>query len=1090
MRDQSTFQRIILSLLFSILLIADPGGLNAADTGKIIGVIKDAENGQPMPGVNVLIAGTELGAATDMKGRYVIVNVPVGRFDLVATMMGYTRMTKTEVLVTMGRTSNVDFSLKSTVLEGETVTVVAERDVLHKEVSYSQEVITAVQIIEAPAIRSLTDFVSKQAGVSDDLGIRGGSTDQTGTIVNGLVFVNERLGEPEGSIPLSAVEQVSVVKGVYNAEYGNFRSGMVEVTTKTGSRSKYSGRFDISMNDAHMKRFGESLYSYNNFILRSELDPDVAFAGTEAAWANDDYTRGQYRSFLGWNKMADLYNRGKTEAEQATPLDLYLWDAWMHMVAPPFDRLAELGYHVPDDLRQKMIDHAHEPEGSDSDWNIDIGFGGPLPFLSKLLGNTTFYFSHNSNERYYVLPMTVPSVNDHTSMLTLQTNITSSFKMKINALYRDQTGVSTGGKANRFPTGVGAIMPANNINGLTAGDEENVFNPVLFTPLSNNTDLFGVEFTHTINPKTFWNFKASREHRQTEAAPTWANLISIEQFWTIEPQEYLDNFSERSNHAIAEFGPIKVNEMPYYYSTGNIEIDGFAHSGHYEQPFGSNAHRFAQIGPSWFDSTRIETWRIRFDMASQVNYNHFIKAGLEVNYTDFRHNFRSHWYGHTGGHQVFQWNRYPIQAGFFFQDQMSYEGVVANLGFRVDYYNPGGKWPETDPYDEEAFTAAGDRDLLFENGLDLNVFDYWDQIGILKPVKKFWTVSPRLGLSFPVTEKSKFYFNYGHFRSLVPFRNMYFVRNRPLKQGIQELGNPNMEPPRTISYETGVEYNLSDLYLIRISGYFKDVTGQHGSADYVSANGRVEYDSWANNNYQDILGAEISITKNVGDWFTGWANFDFYLRKNGFTGKSVYYEDPSQDAVFGLYEGQESTFLPQPGFRANLTFHVPQDFGPALMGIHPIGGWMLSVLPIWTSGNYFTWNPLGKFHLQDNLKYPDYFVMDARLSKRFRISGMMFEAYLNVNNVFNIKRPRFNRSYAYEGNSDEMDYLASLHLPMYDSPEYDALRASSPEGYYEPGDDNVGTLRSDEKPYINDPNGIMWLFDRPRDIWFGVVFRF
>ncbi|NIQ10104.1 MAG: TonB-dependent receptor, partial [Gammaproteobacteria bacterium] len=60
------------------------------------------------------------------------------------------------------------------------------------------------------------------------------------------------------------------------------------------------------------------------------------------------------------------------------------------------------------------------------------------------------------------------------------------------------------------------------------------------------------------------------------------------------------------------------------------------------------------------------------------------------------------------------------------------------------------------------------------------------------------------------------------------------------------MGNPNMEPPRTIAYETGVEYNLADQYLIRIAGYYKDITGEPGEMEYISSDGRVSYDTWIN----------------------------------------------------------------------------------------------------------------------------------------------------------------------------------------------------------------------------------------------------
>ena len=1082
MATNSFYKNVLLPLII-ILLLVFQANVFAAGRGKIVGVVVDAESKEPLPGVNVVIEGTSLGAATDIEGRYFIINIPVGKYSLAASMIGYSKLKKIDVLVTIDRISKVNFQLSTSVLEGQEVTVVAERDVLHKEVSYSQEIITDEQIVKAPAIRSLQDFLSKQAGVSDNLGIRGGSADQTGAIVNGLTFVDERYGEPESTIPLSAIEQVSVVKGGFNAEYGNFRSGMLDVVTKSGNTYGYSGRIDYSRNIPHMKRFGRSLYDPYSYYLRTELDPKVAFLGTSEVWEADSYIAQQNRQFIGWNALAETYNRIHRDAP-AEPIDLYLWDAWMHMALPPFEKLAELGYEVPEELQAKFRDHAHYGEDENSDWNLDFGFGGPVPIVGKYLGNATFYLSHNSNEDNYVVPVTVPSVKDNTTMLTLQSQLTKSLKLSLNSLYQESSGVITAAKGNNFPDGVGQIMSANNIINSTVGREIEMYIPENFSPLRNFTSLFGAELTHTLSPKTFWNLVVSREGRVSRAIPTWAHRISLENYWKpVDPQDYFENYSERSKTAVAEFGPIKVNEMPYYWSPGNFEIDGFQYSGNYEQPFGVSRHRFAQLGQAWFDSSEVVTYRLKLDVSSQINYHNFVKIGFEGRYSDFRHRLSSHWYGHTGSHSTFYWDKFPLNLAFYTQDQITYEGVVANIGVRADYYDPSGSWPDTDPYDEDAF--------YIHDSLNVNENDVWAAQGILSPVEKQLAISPRLGLSFPVTDRAKYYFNYGHFRSTVPWQQLYMLRSRPLKLGILDLGNPNMEPPRTISYETGVEYNLSDQYLIRISGYYKDITGQQGPVNYASIDGKVNYKSYQNNNYEDILGAEISMSKTLGQWVTGWANFDFLFRKSGMTGRRDYFEDPSKEDIEGLYQDQVSSLLAEPNFRANLTFHAPLEFGPSIAGIKPLAGWYASILPQWQAGGHFTHNPLGKIFINNNLQWPDYHSVDARLSKEIKIRTISLNLYVNVNNLFNNKRPLFYRSYAYDGATDSQDYLASLRLPMYDSPEFDVLReANIDKGYYQPGNDKPGELRSDDKPYINDPNVNMWLFDRPRDVWFGILLRF
>ena len=1047
-----------LFLIMILLLLAVPEYALAQGSGQIQGQVTDAETGEPLPGVNVTIPEIQRGAATDEDGEYVIIGVPAGTYDVVASFVGYSTVRQTDVLIEIDRTTTLDFSLEPAVVEQEEVVVQAEREILHKEVSSSQQIVTPEALDKAPGTRSLEDFLQKQAAFTGEMEIRGGSADQIGAVVDGISLSSERFDEPQMSIPLSAIRQVSVMSGGYNAEYGDFRSGIVNITTKNGSPDEYEGRIDISASAPRMKHFGSSIYSPQNYFLRPHLDPSVAFVGTEEAWADDPQLRQQYSRFAGWENMVDDYNAGKSPEQQATALDLYLWNAWMHMIELPVKELEAAGYEVDPELAEKFANHAREREGTNSDWNIDAGLGGPIPFLSRSLGNATFYVSHTSQKNFYSIPVKRRAHRVHSTLLTLQSIPTPNLRLNLKGYYSKNLGTLEATTAYSSPE-LG-FQPVDNLYNVRDVNSGVSWYPDFYSPGSRTTAMIGLNVEHSITSRTQWSAQLSMTRNYDQAGAPYTPRDST----------------------IIRFGPIEVlEEMPYGWSPGNTSVGGTRY-GEYETPYGISNY-YANLGHAWFDSTITNQYNLNLDFSSQIGDHNLVKTGIDLGYDHFDNNLWTFRFGHPENNNNYYWDRSVLKAGFFAQDQITYEGIVANLGVRLDYYSPQGTWPTGARYN---FNVYG--------GATQDIWERWQELDeqsdsdILKPIESQLVASPRLGLSFPVTENSKFFFNYGHFRSMTPSRNMWMVAVDE-QGGLQEIGSPNMAPPRTIAYETGVEYNLLNSYLFRISGYYKDVTGQHGEITYISQDGRLSYDSYNNNEYRDIQGVEFSVSKRAGQWLTGWINYNYMLEKTGYTGLEVYYEDPSQRAEFGFFEGEQSRPVPRPRFNANVTLSTPSDWGEELIGANVLGNWQFSVQPTWIAGPWFTWNPLGKLHLQDNLQWPNYHVWDIKLSKPLNIAGSTVEAYLEVDNVFNQKTSNMASGIPFSSGADERNYLASLHLPMYDSKEFETLRERNP-GKYIAGDDEPGMLRSEERPYINDPNITMLLYSQPRSLWFGLDVRF
>ncbi|MFQ6003475.1 MAG: TonB-dependent receptor domain-containing protein, partial [Candidatus Zixiibacteriota bacterium] len=304
----------------------------AGTTGKISGTVKDAQNGEPLPGANVIIEGTTMGAATDINGFYFIINVPPGSYILKASMIGYTSERKTQVNVMSDMTSKVDFELSSTVLEVEGVTVVAERPAIQKDLTSSLQSFLGDEITGAP-VENLPQLLEIQVGVSplevterasvirdipgDGLHIRGGRENETAFLVDGVRVENPMVGGADyvQNTSGSTVTEMATILGTFNAEYGGKMSGVINLVTKEGS-DKYSGQFS-----SYTDNFGLKQFDRNTFQSEITLSGPIPLLKNMTFFANAQIrtTDGRFRGYL-IPKWTDSKGKVPIEDEHGNPL--------------------------------------------------------------------------------------------------------------------------------------------------------------------------------------------------------------------------------------------------------------------------------------------------------------------------------------------------------------------------------------------------------------------------------------------------------------------------------------------------------------------------------------------------------------------------------------------------------------------------------------------------------------------------------------------------------------------------------------------------------------------------------------------------
>lgn len=231
--------KLLLFIILAFFLLNAPVSWSGT-TGKIAGRVIDASTSDPLPGANVIVEGTTLGAATDLNGDFIILRLPPGVYSVVARMIGYDPIKYNQVQVSIDKTRRLDFQLHETVLEaGEEVTIVAERPMVQMDLTSSEAIINAETISMLP-VENFNDVVELQAGVVEGH-FRGGRKGEVMYMIDGIPVNDVFSGEASFQVENSAISELEVISGTFNAEYGQAMSGIVNIVTKEGGKEYHGG---------------------------------------------------------------------------------------------------------------------------------------------------------------------------------------------------------------------------------------------------------------------------------------------------------------------------------------------------------------------------------------------------------------------------------------------------------------------------------------------------------------------------------------------------------------------------------------------------------------------------------------------------------------------------------------------------------------------------------------------------------------------------------------------------------------------------------------------------------------------------------
>ncbi|MBL7136485.1 MAG: TonB-dependent receptor [Candidatus Marinimicrobia bacterium] len=962
-------------LLFMFLcFIISPYLIFAANTGKISGKVTDNSTGESLIGANIVIEGTFMGAATGMDGSYFILNIPPGKYNVRAEVIGYKILLQQNVQVMADLTTKIDFALEQTVLEGERVVVEAKRPIIQPDLTASRNIVTADEIANIP-VEDIEGIVNLTAGFVGGHA-RGGRNGEVVYLVDGVTTMDPITGGFDTDIPELAVEEVSIITSGFSAEFSNAQSGIVNIVMKEGG-SYYTGKVKYKTSD-----FGDF--------------KDYEF----------DEENGTYKPTSG---ISDMHRLKNFECSFGGPLPYLGKMTTFHLAAEVFN------------------DEGRYPKNYDHSTTLS----GKLAFLPFSRDKVTLSGNYAIGKQgsYSHLWSRITDEDKLPQYEPLESNPSA-----LDVWYGD-------GQLNTEDVNGDGILEENedlNFNGIL--DTEDLNRDGLLTKYDmlehlreydlNSYNVSGA-WNHTISNKSFLKlqfgvYRTYMKYNIKENINEDANhngILDIE--WDKNGNGILDIDEDLNGNGIWDYedlngngildgpgidmftdanndGIIDESEL-----TGQDSLDYIAAGGNpgrlfmpwEDCPFGSEKDRdgFFIYGTGagyyrlrWNEDDKI-TYSTKLLYNNQINKNHYLQLGVEGKIWDiFDHDIDLASGGNVYGQNIGVregWGEeeqkaiQPYSYGLFAEDKMEFDEFIVNLGFRYDYFNPN--W---DNYPKDLDNPVVDETIGGE---------------VLDPIKvkaKNY-FSPRLGIAFPVSERDRFYFNYGKMFQLPIMSYMYRNINWDFSGAFPMVGNPDIKPETTIYYEIGVEHRMGLNWKIKAVGFYKDIKGLTDTRRYFYTASNY-YTIQYNIDYGKTQGFELTLDKRLSNYFGGYINYTYSIA----VGKSSSARQNYSLIWAGTIVPKEESYLDwdqRHTINSNVYFRVGKEDAP--FGLKLLRNFSTNFILRYGSGlPYSPPQRTRETEINTKRRLPTYSV-DMSIEKRFDIGPVSLSAFIWIKNLTNHK---------------------------------------------------------------------------------------
>ena len=523
-----------------------------------------------------------------------------------------------------------------------------------------------------------------------------------------------------------------------------------------------------------------------------------------------------------------------------------------------------------------------------------------------------------------------------------------------------------------------------------------------YNTITRESRLLNVNWVHTLNPQTFYEVTMGRFLTMEHSAVQ-------DLHWS----EYLQRLDlEPINYTIQDLdGNVDITLGDEFYDTG--------------------------VSSEWYDISS-DNYRLDMDWTHQTQSRQKMKAGIEITYTEMQVlDIDEPWTGETGlGSNYDAYRAQTTFGAFYIQDRIVFEGMTVNLGLRYDFWFPG-KYVENAIADSSIVVITDAARQIFMD----ETFEFFGYRGKGR-------ISPRVGISHPVTDNDVLYFYYGHFSQLPTFQYVYAKLTSSSPTTYQVFGNPNLDPKTTVQYELGIKHRFSEDQVLEMKAYWKDMFDYETSQSIRPSNPKYSHMSflmYLNADYARSRGVEIILKSRLLKNFYADVNFNYSIA----TGKS---SNPNDNLLVESGQIRE-----KPLNEIYLRWDKPFQIFANLSYNHPTG-LGASLRLEYETGRRYTRAIVDNIREENDVEYyqgiyedekPYFYISkepttntDLKLYKRFELGRLSYRLFLDIQNLWDQRIAR--RINPFTGNGYNPGEIIPYSMIDDPNPNYDPSRFLRP----------------------------------------------